>query len=104
MTMRSLLAVMFAAAFATSALAQSPPPAPPAAVQGAVPEAPAGAPPPSKRASCRAEGQGQGLRGQKLQDHVQLCVQAARTACLNEAIAKNLRGAERKTFMRSCTA
>jgi Spy/CpxP family protein refolding chaperone len=103
MAMRSLLAVMFAAAFATSALAQSPPPAPTPAPPAAVPGAPAGAPP-SKRASCRAEGQGQGLRGQKLQDHVQLCVQAARTACLNDAIAKNLRGAERKAFMRSCTA
>ena len=103
MTMRSLLAVMFAAAFATSALAQSPPPAPTPAPPAAVPGAPAGAPP-SKRASCRAEGQGQALRGQKLQDHVQLCVQAARTACLNDAIAKNLRGAERKAFMRSCTA
>jgi hypothetical protein len=69
-----------------------------------VPGAPAGAAPPTKRATCRAEGEGQGLKGQKLRDHVQLCVQQARTACLNEAIAKNLRGAERKAFMRSCTA
>jgi hypothetical protein len=95
--MRSVIAVMVAAVFATSALAQSPPPPP-------APEAPAGAAPPSKRATCRTEGQGQGLKGQKLRDHVQLCMQQARTACLNDAIAKNLRGAERKTFMHSCTA
>jgi psiF repeat len=99
--MRSVIAVMLAAVFATSALAQSPPP-PPAPVPA--PEAPAGAAPPSKRATCRAEGQGQGLKGQKLRDHVQLCMHQARTGCLNDAIAKNLRGAERKTFMRSCTA
>jgi hypothetical protein len=103
--MRSLLAVMLAAVFATSALAQSPPP-PPAPPPAAAPGAPVGAapPPPSKRASCRAQGQSQGLRGQQLKDQVQLCVQAARTACLNEAIAKNLRGPDRKAFMRSCTA
>jgi hypothetical protein len=102
--MRSLLAVMLAAVFATSALAQSPPP-PPAPPPAAAPGAPVGAapPPPSKRASCRAQGQSQGLRGQQLKDQVQLCVQAARTACLNEAIAKNVRGPDRKAFMRSCT-
>jgi hypothetical protein len=104
--MRSMLAVMLAAVFATSALAQSPPP-PPAPPPAAAPGAPVGAappPPPSKRASCRAQGRSQGLRGQQLKDQVQLCVQAARTACLNEAIAKNLRGPDRKAFMRSCTA
>jgi hypothetical protein len=101
--MRSLIAVMLAAVLATSALAQSPSP-PPAPSAAPPPGAPAGAAPSSKRAGCRAEGQGQGLKGQKLQDHVQLCMQQARTACLNEAIAKNLRGAERKTFMQSCTA
>ena len=56
-----------------------------------------------KRTSCRAEAESQGLRGQKLRDHVQLCVQQARLDCLKQAIDKNITGRERVTFVRDCS-
>jgi hypothetical protein len=55
-----------------------------------------------KRASCRADGTGKGLRDQDLADHVALCVQEARLACLKQAIEQKLRGAERAGFIDKC--
>ena len=55
-----------------------------------------------KRAACRQEAVGQGLRGPELQDQVAVCVQEARLACLKQAIAQKVRGPERMGFISKC--
>lgn len=55
-----------------------------------------------KAASCRKDGAGKGLREQDLRDHVAVCVQEARLACLKQAIAQKIRGQERINFIDKC--
>jgi hypothetical protein len=55
-----------------------------------------------KRAACRQEATGKGLRGPELVDQVAVCVQEARLACLKQAIAQKVRGPERISFISKC--
>jgi hypothetical protein len=55
-----------------------------------------------KRAACRQEAVGQGMRGPELQDQVAVCVQEARLACLKQAIAQKVRGPDRMSFISKC--
>jgi hypothetical protein len=57
-----------------------------------------------KAASCRKDGAGKGLREQELRDHVAVCVQEARLACLKQAIEQKIRGQERVSFIDKCLA
>jgi hypothetical protein len=45
---------------------------------------------------------GKGMRGPDLQDYVLVCVAEARLACLKQAVAQKVRGAERRDFLNSC--
>lgn len=56
----------------------------------------------AKRAACRGAGIKDGLRGQALSDHVQLCFEEAKLACLKDAIAKKVTGKDRKDFIQKC--
>ena len=55
-----------------------------------------------KAATCRKDGAGKGLREQELRDHVAVCVQEARLACLKQAIEQKIRGQERVSFIDKC--
>jgi hypothetical protein len=55
-----------------------------------------------KAASCRKDGAGKGLREQDLRDHVAVCVQEARLACLKQAIEQKIRGQQRVSFIDKC--
>jgi hypothetical protein len=55
-----------------------------------------------KAASCRKDGAGKGLREQDLRDHVAVCVQEARLACLKQAVEQKIRGQERVNFIDKC--
>ena len=55
-----------------------------------------------KRANCRTEGEGKGMHDEDLRDHVAVCVQEARLACLKEAIGKKIRGRERVSYVDKC--
>jgi len=57
-----------------------------------------------KRADCRQAGMSKGLRGPDLIDHIALCVQEARLACLKQAIEQKVRGPERVNFINKCLA
>jgi hypothetical protein len=57
-----------------------------------------------KAASCRKDGAAKGLREQELGDHVAVCVQEARLACLKQAIGQKLGGQERTSFIHKCLA
>ena len=52
-----------------------------------------------KTASCRKEGLEKRLSEQDLRDHVVVCVQEARLACLKQAIEQKIRGQERVKFL-----
>ena len=63
----------------------------------------ADAPPLQKKAAtCRKDGAGKGLREQDLRDHVAVCVQEARLACLKQAIEQKIRGRDRVSFIDKC--
>jgi hypothetical protein len=55
-----------------------------------------------KRADCRQAGRAKGLSGPDSVDHVSLCVQEARLACLKQAIEQKIRGRERISFIGNC--
>ena len=55
-----------------------------------------------KAATCRKDGAGKGLREQDLRDHVAVCVQEARLACLKQAIEQKIRGQDRVSFIDKC--
>ena len=55
-----------------------------------------------KAASCRKDGAGKGLREQDLREHVYVCVQEARLACLKQAIEQKIRGRDRVSFIDKC--
>jgi hypothetical protein len=55
-----------------------------------------------KRADCRQAGRAKGLSGPDLVDHVSICVQEARLACLKQAIEQKIRGRERVSFISNC--
>jgi hypothetical protein len=55
-----------------------------------------------KRADCRQAGRAKGLSGPDLIDHVSVCVQEARLACLKQAIEQKIRGPERVSFISNC--
>jgi subtilisin family serine protease len=55
-----------------------------------------------KRFACRQEGMNKGMRGPDLQDYVVVCLAEARLACLKQAVAQKVHGAERRDFLNSC--
>ena len=55
-----------------------------------------------KAATCRKDGAGKGLREQDLREHVYVCVQEARLACLKQAIEQKIRGRDRVSFIDKC--
>jgi hypothetical protein len=55
-----------------------------------------------KRADCRQAGVAKGLRGSDLADHVAVCIEEARLACLKQAIEQKVRGPERVSFISKC--
>jgi hypothetical protein len=55
-----------------------------------------------KAMACRKQQQAQGVRGQDLQDAVQICVAEARLDCLKQAIAAKARGQQRHSFIETC--
>ncbi len=67
------------------------------------PKTTAGAKPLSvKRAACKEAGTKAGLHGADLNDHVQVCIEEARLACLKQAVAQKVRGTERRDFILKC--
>lgn len=55
-----------------------------------------------KKLACKESGAKNGLKGFELQDHMQLCIEEARLACLKDAIAQKARGKDRRDFMVKC--
>jgi hypothetical protein len=56
----------------------------------------------AKAMACRKQQQAQGVRGQDLQDAVQVCVAEAHLDCLKQAIAAKARGPQRRSFIETC--
>jgi hypothetical protein len=55
-----------------------------------------------KRSACRQEGINKNMRGADLQDYVAVCVLEARLACLKQAVAEKIRPPARRDFIRKC--
>ena len=91
------LVIGFAALIGLVGVAAAQPAAPPPA------QTPAPVRPDTPPVNCRAQAQSKGLSGQAARDAVALCREELRTACLKEAIAKQIVGSERKAFVRNCS-
>jgi hypothetical protein len=113
--MRVLVAAIVASSLALAtvaasvALAQStsaPAPAgssaatPPAAAAPAGPATATALAPGGKKLACQTASQT--MKGQALQDQMQLCMMQARLDCLKQAIDQNIVGPQRKDFVKSC--
>lgn len=57
-----------------------------------------------KRETCRQHVAAKHLKPRAARDQLQLCVARARVECLQQAIEQNVRGALRRTYVKSCVA
>jgi hypothetical protein len=57
-----------------------------------------------KRESCRRKVAAKHLKPHAARDQLQLCVAQARVECLQQAIELNIRGAQRRLYVKSCVA
>lgn len=56
----------------------------------------------AKVMACREQQRAQGVRGQDLQDAVQVCAAEAHLDCLKQAISAKTRGPERRSYIEKC--
>jgi subtilisin family serine protease len=55
-----------------------------------------------KGEACRQAGADEGVEAAEISDYVAACVSEARNACLKQAVARKVRGPERKDFINRC--